>query len=157
MTRAAARPRRLAERIHVIVAELMERRVKDPRLGFVTVTDVRVTGDCREATIFYTVLGDQAQYRESAAALESATGMLRTEVGQLTGVKFAPSLRFVPDHVPSEARHIDELLGQAREAGRQIHELAARAQYAGESMPYRERPGGDQTPDLPADDGGHRS
>ena len=54
---ASPRVRKIADRIKVIVAEMLERRIKDPRLGFVTVTDVRVTGDTQQATVFYTVLG----------------------------------------------------------------------------------------------------
>ena len=55
------RVRRIADRIHVVVAEMLERRIKDPRLGFVTVTDVRVSGDTQQATIFYTVLGSRGR------------------------------------------------------------------------------------------------
>src|SRR5262249_1452340 len=77
----AARHRRLAERIAVIVAEMLERRVKDPRLGFVTVTEARLTADLREATVFYTVYGSAEEREETAAALRSATGIVRTEVG----------------------------------------------------------------------------
>ena len=80
-----ARTRRLAERIAKIVAELLERRVKDPRLGFVTVTEVRLTADLREAMVFYTVLGSAEEREESAIALRSATGIIRSEVGRLIG------------------------------------------------------------------------
>jgi ribosome-binding factor A len=80
------RARKLADRIQVIVAEMLERRIKDPRLGFVTVTDVKVTGDLREATIFYTVLGDQVEREATAQALASATGVIRSEVGKQTGI-----------------------------------------------------------------------
>ena len=74
---AAARARKLADRIKVVVAETIEMRVKDPRLGFVTITDVRVTGDFREATVFYTVYGSDEDRAGTAAALESAKGVLR--------------------------------------------------------------------------------
>ena len=109
------RARRLAERIQVIVAEMLERRIKDPRLGFVTVTGVRVTGDLREATVFYTVLGDSLEREASAAALASATGVIRSEVGKQTGIKFTPTLAFVADAVPENAAHIEDLLREARE------------------------------------------
>ena len=65
---------KLADQIKVIVAEMLERRIKDPRLGFVTVTDVRLTGDSREATVFYTVFGSEASGPGTAVALASATG-----------------------------------------------------------------------------------
>src|SRR5689334_15430850 len=103
-----ARARRLAGRIKQIVATGIEMQVKDPRLGMVTITDVRVTGDLHDATLFYTVLGDDAAREESARALESAKGVLRAEVGRQTGVRFTPTLTFVLDAVPDTAKHIDE-------------------------------------------------
>jgi ribosome-binding factor A len=132
-----ARARRLADRIRVIVAETLERRVKDPRLGFVTVTDARVSGDLREATVFYTVYGDEAARADTAAALESARGVLRTEVGRQTGVRHTPSLAFVADALPENARTIDDLLVRAAAADAEVHAAAAGAEYAGEADPYR--------------------
>ncbi|MEI2716066.1 MAG: 30S ribosome-binding factor RbfA [Candidatus Nanopelagicales bacterium] len=132
-----ARVRRLADRIKQIVAELLERRIKDPRLGFVTVTDVRLTNDMREATIFYTVLGEEVDREATAAALESAKGHLRTEVGRITGVRFAPSLTFVPDALPTTAAHIDDLLKQAAESDAAVQQQAAGARPAGDPDPYR--------------------
>lgn len=132
-----ARQRKLADRIKEIVARALESRVKDPRLGFVTVTDVRITPDLREATVFYTVYGDDEARAGTAAALESAKGMLRTEVGRQTGVKFTPSLAFLPDALPDNARHVEELLRLAAEADAQVHEQAAHATFAGEADPYR--------------------
>ena len=76
---SSPRVRKIAERIQVIVAEMLERRVKDPRLGFVTVTDVRLTGDTQQATIFYTVLGGDGDLESTAVALESAKGLLRSD------------------------------------------------------------------------------
>lgn len=131
------RARRLADRIQVIVAEMLERRIKDPRLGFVTVTDVRVTGDLREATVFYTVMGDQAQREDTAAALASATGIIRSEVGKQTGIKFTPTLAFVEDAVPETAAHLEELLKQARERDAEVAGLAAEATFAGDPDPYK--------------------
>ncbi|MCD0486177.1 30S ribosome-binding factor RbfA [Streptacidiphilus sp. ASG 303] len=132
-----ARARKLADRIQVVVAETLERRIKDPRLGFVTITDTRVTGDLREATVFYTVYGDETEQAATAAALESAKGILRSEVGRQTGVRFTPSLTFVADAVPDNARHIDELLDRARISDARVRTAAAGAAYAGEADPYR--------------------
>jgi ribosome-binding factor A len=87
-----ARQRKMADRIKVIVAETLEKRIKDPRLGFITITDVRVTPDIREASVFYTVYGDEESRALTAMALESAKGVLRSEVGKQTGVKFTPTL-----------------------------------------------------------------
>lgn len=132
-----ARVRRLADRVKVVVAETLETRVKDPRLGFVTITDARVTNDLREATVFYTVLGTQAEREDSALALESAKGVLRSEVGRQTGIRHTPSLTFIADALPENARHIDDLLARAAETDAAAAAAAAGAQYAGEPDPYR--------------------
>ena len=132
-----ARQRKMADRIKVIVAETLEKRIKDPRLGFITVTDVRVSPDIREASVFYTVYGDDEARASTAAALESAKGVLRSEVGKQTGVKFTPSLEFVPDAIPETAAHLEELLKVAAEADAAVHKQAAGATYAGEADPYR--------------------
>ena len=133
----AGRALKLADRIKVVVAETLERRIKDPRLGFVTVTDVRVTGDLPEATIFYTVLGDELAHTESAAALESAKGVLRSEVGKQTGVRFTPTLTFLLDALPENADALEDLLRKAAEADAAVHAVAEGASYAGDADPYR--------------------
>ena len=132
-----ARARKLADRIRVIVAETLERRVKDPRLGFVTITDTRVTGDLHDATVFYTVYGDEAARTETAAALDSVKGLLRSEVGRQTGVRFTPTLTFVADGVPDNAARIDDLLRRARASDAAVARDAAAAAYAGDADPYR--------------------
>jgi ribosome-binding factor A len=128
---------KLADQIKVIVAEMLERRIKDPRLGFVTVTDVRLTGDSREATVFYTVLGSDAEWADTAAALHSATGVIRSQVGKQLGMKFTPTIEFVPDAVPENARQIEDLLAHARSVDARVAEQAAGAAYAGEADPYK--------------------
>jgi ribosome-binding factor A len=148
----AARARKLADRIKVIVAETLEYRVKDPRLGFVTITDVRVTADLHEATAFYTVLGDELERAETAAALESARGVLRSEVGRRTGVRFTPTLAFVEDALPENADLINELLRKAAEADAQVQAVAASASHAGDPDPYRVPRGDDADEDSSEDD-----
>ena len=133
----ATRVAKVADRIKVVVAETLKTRVKDPRLGFVTITDARITGDLREATVFYTVFGDETNRIESAAALESAKGVLRSEVGRQTGVKHTPSLAFVLDAVPEGAKQIDDLLARAAANDAKVHEVAQGKAYAGEPDPYR--------------------
>ncbi|HEX8007220.1 MAG TPA: 30S ribosome-binding factor RbfA [Trebonia sp.] len=133
----AARTRRLAERISKIVAEMLERRIKDPRLGFVTVTEARLTGDLREATVFYTVYGSPEERAESAAALHSATGVIRSEIGRLIGLRHTPSLEFVPDVLPEDARRIDDLVAAARQADAELARAREGAQWAGDPDPYR--------------------
>lgn len=132
-----ARARKLADRIQVVVAETLQRRIKDPRLGYVTITEARVTGDLREATVFYTVYGDEAEREASAAALESAKGVLRSEVGRQTGVRFTPSLTFIADALPENAKNIDELLDKARVSDAAVRTAAAGATFAGEADPYK--------------------
>ncbi len=133
-----ARARKLADRIKVIVAQTLEHRVKDPRLGFITITDVRLTPDLRDASVFYTVYGSDLDRELTAAALASSKGMLRTEVGKGTGVKFTPTLEFVLDAIPENAAHVEDLLRVAAENDARVHEQAEKANYAGESNPYRE-------------------
>lgn len=134
------RVRKIADRIQVVVAEMLERRIKDPRLGFVTVTDVRVTGDSQSATVFYTVLDttgdDEAALASTAAALESAKGLLRSEVAKQLGMRIAPTLTFIPDALPESARHLDEVLARAKEADDDVAAHRGTA-YAGDADPYK--------------------
>jgi ribosome-binding factor A len=132
-----ARARKLGVRIRQIVSAAIETQIKDPRLGMVTVTDTRVTSDLREATVFYTVYGDPLQVEESARALASATGVLRSTVGKQTGIKFVPTLTFVADIVPDTARELEEALERARHADAELARAREGAQYAGEPDPYR--------------------
>lgn len=140
------RVRKIADRIQVIVAEMLERRIKDPRLGFVTVTDVRLTGDSQNATIFYTVLGEAEEQASTAAALESAKGLLRSEVGKQLGMRQVPTLAFQLDAIPESARHLDEVLAKAREADAAVAAARAGAQPAGEADPYK------KPREIPADE-----
>ena len=111
--------------------------VKDPRLGFVTVTDARLTGDLRDATVYYTVYGPPEEHAATAAALESAKGIIRSEVGRQTGLRHTPSLTFVADTVPDNARHIEELLEQARVADADVARSREGALPAGDPDPYK--------------------
>ncbi|MBX9245707.1 30S ribosome-binding factor RbfA [Actinotalea ferrariae] len=131
------RARKLAERIQKIVAQMLDTRVKDPRLGFVTVTDVRVTGDLQHASVFYTVLGDDEARAGSAAALESAKGLIRSEVGKQTGIRLTPTLEFIADAVPETAEHLERALREAAARDAEVAALASSAQYAGDADPYR--------------------
>lgn len=140
------RARQLAKRIQEIAAEAIEYRVKDPRLGFVTITDARVTNDLREATIFYTVLGTEQERAASAEALETARGQVRTEVGKRLGIKHTPSLRFVVDAVPETSAHLEELLREMRSADAELAKAREGAQYAGDADPYRTEEDADAEP-----------
>lgn len=132
-----ARVRRHAERVRELVAQVVRTQIKDPRLGMLTITDARITPDLRDATVFYTVLGDAAERDDTAAALASANGLLRSTVGKALGLRHAPTLTFVLDEVPEHAKHIDELLDAARSADAEVQRRAAGARYAGDPQPYR--------------------
>ncbi|QDZ13432.1 30S ribosome-binding factor RbfA [Humibacter ginsenosidimutans] len=131
-----ARARKLADRIKEVVAKRLDKGLRDPRLGFVTITDVRVTGDLQHASIFYTVYGTEKERSDSAAALKAATGMLRTEVGRNINTRLTPSIEFIADAIPENAEHIEGLLREAQERDAQVAGLAASAEYAGEEDPY---------------------
>ena len=107
------RSQKVADRIKVVVAQLLETKIKDPRLGFVTVTDARVTGDLQSASIFYTVLGGDEERADTAAALESAKGVIRSAVGKDLGTRITPSLEFILDGLPESAKALDSLLERA--------------------------------------------
>jgi ribosome-binding factor A len=132
-----ARVRRHAERIRELVASVVRTQIKDPRLGMLTITDARITGDLRDATVFYTVLGDSPAKIGTAAALDSANGLLRSIVGKALGLRHSPTLTFVLDDVQDHAKYIDELLATARESDEQVQRLAAGAEYAGDPQPYK--------------------
>lgn len=133
----AARARKVADRIHETVARLLQGRIKDPRLGFVTITDVRLTGDLQQATIFYTVYGTDSERRASASALESAKGLIRSEVGKALGIRLTPSLTFQLDALPTQAKTFEDTLAQARAKDEEIARATAGAAYAGDRDPYR--------------------
>ena len=135
---------KLADQIKVILASTLERRVKDPRLGFVTVTDVRLTGDNREATVFYTVMGDESARAGTAAALASATGMLRTAVGSKLQLRYTPTLAFVLDATPEAARSIEDLLAKAQARDAEAAAEAVGKSFAGDADPYRKPRTGDE-------------
>ncbi|MEU4831910.1 30S ribosome-binding factor RbfA [Streptosporangium sp. NPDC023615] len=133
----AARARKIADRIQQVVAEMLERRIKDPRLGFVTVTDTRITNDLSDATVFYTVFGSEAERADSAVALESAKGLIRSEVGRQTGLRHTPTLTFTHDPLPDNARHLEDLLAEAKARDVEIAKRAEGARHAGDADPYR--------------------
>lgn len=131
------RSQKVADRIKVVVAQLLEGKIKDPRLGFVTITDTRVTGDLQHASIFYTVLGDEEQRESTAAALESAKGVIRSAVGKDLGVRVTPSIQFFPDALPESALALESLLETVHQRDAEVIALRANATYAGEPDPYK--------------------
>jgi len=158
------RARRTADRIKEIVASMLDTKIKDPRLGFVTITDVRVTGDLQQASLFYTVLGDAEQQKKTAAALESCKGLLRSEVGKQLGLRLTPSLTFHLDAVPETAAVISDALSEAQRRDAEVAALRAGKSYADGEDPYRkpfQRPESEPESDFDFEDvygdGGLRS
>ncbi|MFG6443726.1 30S ribosome-binding factor RbfA [Microbacterium sp. P06] len=133
---AGERQARMADRIKVLVAERLEKGLRDPRLGFVTITDVRVTGDLQHASVFYTVLGTPEERADTGAALKAATGLLRSEVGKQLSVRLTPSLEFIADAIPENAGNIAELLREAKDRDAEVARIAASGKYAGDADPY---------------------
>ena len=144
----AGRARRIADRIKTLVAANVESIVKDPDLGFITITDVRVTGDLQHASIFYTVFGDEAQRARTAELLEKNKGKLRSFVGKQIQIRLTPTLEFIADAIPETAAHLEDLLREAKERDAAVAAAAARASYAGDADPYRH----DDEDDEDADD-----
>lgn len=133
-----ARARKLAERIKVLVAEALERAVKDPDLGFVTITEVKVTPDLQHASIFYTVYGTPAEKKRSAEVIEKNRGLVRREVGHNLSIRLTPTIEFIPDEIPETAAAMNDLLAEARARDEQVAKLAAEAHWAGDENPYKE-------------------
>ncbi|WP_026530539.1 30S ribosome-binding factor RbfA [Haematomicrobium sanguinis] len=134
-----ARAARLAQRVKVLVAETIERRIKDPRVENLTVTDARVTNDLQHATVYYTVWGDDEAKAEAAKGLEKAKGFLRTEVGKNLNIRLTPTLEFVPDEVPVNAEHLESLIRDAKARDAELAAQSEGAHYAGEENPYKEK------------------
>jgi ribosome-binding factor A len=133
-----ARARKLAERIKVLVAEALERAVKDPDLGFVTITEVKVTPDLQHASIFYTVYGTAEEKKRTAEIIEKNRGLVRREVGHNLSIRLTPTIEFIPDEIPETAAAMNDLLAEARARDAQVAKLAAEAHWAGEENPYKE-------------------
>ena len=104
------RTQRVGEAFREALGELIQRHVKDPRIGFVTVTAVRVTPDLSKAHVYYTVLGDEKQQRSTQAGLKSAAPFLRTETGRRVRLKTLPQLIFHLDETSEQGQRIDDLL-----------------------------------------------
>jgi len=132
-----ARARKVAERTKVLVAGALETLVKDPKLGFVTVTEVRVTGDLQHATVFYTVLGDEPQREETAEVLHTYRGRIRSHVGKGLGIRLTPSIEFVLDALPQDAAHLDDVMRAVHQRDAELAAARKESAYAGDADPYR--------------------
>ena len=128
---------KVADRIKEVIATTIETRVKDPRLGFVTITDVRVTGDLQQASIFYTVFGDADAQSGTAAALQSAKGLIRREVGSALGLRITPTIEFFADGLQESASAMNDLMSSVRAADAELAKLRENAKPVGDADPYK--------------------
>lgn len=112
------RPERLAEQIKEEVSLIIAGEVEDPRIGFVTVTEARVTPDLRNAKIYVSVTGTEEEAAASVAALNHAAGFIRTQLGAVLRIRRTPELYFVHDDTIRTAARIEELLKEEGEKGR---------------------------------------
>jgi len=134
---ASNRALKVADRIKEVIAMTLETKVKDPRLGFVTITDVRVTGDLQQASIFYTVLGDDDARAGTAAALSSSKGMIRREVGAALGLRITPTIEFFADGLQESASAMNDLMSSVKAADAELAKLREGAKPVGEADPYK--------------------
>ncbi|EUJ18618.1 30S ribosome-binding factor RbfA [Listeria aquatica] len=106
----SVRANRVAEQMKKELGDILNRKIKDPRLGFITVTDVDVTGDLQQATIFISILGNEKEREDSMLALEKAHGFIRSEIGNRMSLRKVPELLFEMDSSLEYGNKIDELL-----------------------------------------------
>lgn len=109
------RANRVAEQMKKELGDILTRKIKDPRVGFVTVTDVEVTGDLQQAKIFVTILGDEQEKQESLLGLAKAKGFIRSEIGQRIRLRKTPELIFEFDEAQEYGNRIEKLLRDLRE------------------------------------------
>lgn len=119
------RSERLAEQIKEEISLIIAGEVEDPRVGFVTVTDAKLTPDLRYAKIYVSVLGTEAEIKESLAALKHAAGYIRTQLGSVLRMKRTPELHFVYDDTTETAARIEELLSEEVEKARAREQASA--------------------------------
>jgi ribosome-binding factor A len=109
------RQERLNERIKELIGELVQKRLKDPRIGLVTITAVSIAPDYATAKVYFTVMGDEAVRSETRKGLESARSFLRRAVGRELELRQAPDLRFLYDDTLDRAMRIDEVIRETRQ------------------------------------------
>src|SRR5665213_1181106 len=131
------RPAKMGDLIRQVIAKRLEKGLRDPRMGFVTITDVRVTGDLQHASVFYTVLGDAEAQSATAAALASAKGLIRREVGNALGLRITPTIDFFADGLQESASAMNDLMSSVRAADAELAKLRENAKPVGEADPYK--------------------
>jgi ribosome-binding factor A len=119
---ATRRQKQVAELLHQEISQLIQYRTQDPRLGFVTVTDVEISPDLRQARVYVTVLGDDVDAQSTLEGLASASGYFRRELGQSLALRYVPQLSFQIDTSLEYGMHIDEILDSIKEEPNQQDE-----------------------------------
>ncbi|CAM3748620.1 30S ribosome-binding factor RbfA [Alkalicoccus chagannorensis] len=109
------RAKRVAEQLKKEISDIIQREVKDPRIGFLTVTDVDITGDLQQATVFVTVYGEEEEKQGTLQALEKAKGFIRTEAGRRVQLRKTPEIYFEFDESIERGNRIESLLRDMRE------------------------------------------
>jgi len=105
---------RVGEQMKKELSQIIQREIKDPRIGFVTVTGVEVTGDLREAKVFISVMGNEEQKQNSVQALQKAKGFIRTELGRRVQLRHIPDLIFKMDESIEYGSKIENLLNDIK-------------------------------------------
>jgi ribosome-binding factor A len=108
----SVRANRVGEQMKKELGEIIGRKIKDPRIGFVTVTDIQVTGDLQQATVYISVLGDEKQREDTLIGLAKAKGFIRSEIGQRIRLRKTPEILFEFDESIDYGNRIDTLLHQ---------------------------------------------
>ncbi|AGK53094.1 MAG: rbfA [Bacillus sp. (in: firmicutes)] len=109
------RANRVGEQMKKELGEIISRKIKDPRIGFVTVTDVEVSGDLQQAKVFISVLGDEKQRENTLKGLAKAKGFIRTEIGQRIRLRKTPEIIFEFDESIDYGNRIETLLHEIHE------------------------------------------
>src|SRR5699024_5628710 len=109
------RSNRVAEQMKKELGDIISRKIKDPRVGFVTITDVEVTGDLQQANVFISILGDEKEQQNTLIGLAKATGFIRTEIGKRIRLRKTPEIFFETDESIERGNRIEKILNDLNE------------------------------------------
>jgi len=112
------RPERVAQMVQELLGQLFARGMRDPRIGLVTITGVKMSPDLREARVYWTVHGDAGQRKQTAKGLENARGFLRREIGSEIKLRVTPDLHFTYDEAIDRGERIEQLIRQVHDEDR---------------------------------------
>jgi ribosome-binding factor A len=127
------RKEKVQDAIQKEVSDIIRNEMKDPRLGFVTITAVEVSDDLRHAKIFFSVLGKEEDFKKTEEALQSALGYIRTLLAERIQLRFAPEIMFRIDKSSMYSVHIDEVLNEIKELDKKRQKPTKDTQEGGQS------------------------